>query len=81
MCLYRNTIRTCSILFLLLSVPIYMHYKLCIYVQVLIPVSGKRSAGQLRSTAIFRDGQWHLTHLVLEFNGRTEKLIIIDNRK
>ena len=45
---------------------------------MLIPVSGKRSAGQLRSTAIFRDGQWHLTHLVLEFSGRTEKLIIID---
>ena len=48
---------------------------------MLISVSGKRSAGQLRSTAIFRDGQWHLTHLVLEFSGRTEILIIIDNRE
>ena len=50
----------------------------CIIIQVLIPVSGKRSAGQLRSTAIFRDGQWHLTHLVLEFSGRTEKIVIIE---
>ena len=49
-----------------------------VYIQVLIPVSGKRSAGQLRSTAILREGQWHLTHLVLEFSGRTEKIIIIE---
>ena len=50
-----------------------------IVVQVLIPVSGRRSAGHLRSTDLFRDGHWHLTHLVLEFRGRTEKLIILDD--
>ncbi|CAI8058438.1 Cytochrome c oxidase assembly factor 1 homolog [Geodia barretti] len=48
---------------------------------VMIPVSGRRSAGQLRSTAVFRDGQWHLTDLVLEFRGRTEKLVIIDKSR
>ena len=43
----------------------------------MIPVSGRRSTGQL-STAVFRDGQWHLTDLVLEFRGRIEKLAILD---
>lgn len=56
-------------------------FRACSIVQVLIPVSGRRSAGHLRSTAVFRDGQWHLTHLVLEFKGRTQKLVISDNRK
>ena len=50
-------------------------------VQVLIPVSGRQSAGHLRSTAVFRDGNWHLTHLVLEFRGRTEKLVIMDKNR
>ena len=50
-----------------------------IMVQVLIPVSGRRSTGHLRSTTLFRDGHWHLTHLVLEFRGRTEKLVILDD--
>ena len=46
--------------------------------QVVIPVSGRRSAGVLRSTSVFRDGQWQLTNLVLEFRGRTEKLVVLD---
>ena len=43
----------------------------------MILVSGRKSTGQL-STAVFRDGQWHLTDLMLEFRGRIEKLAILD---
>ena len=43
--------------------------------QVLIPVSRRQNAGDLRSTAVFRGGNWHIRHLVLEFRGQTEKLV------
>ena len=49
--------------------------------QVLIPVSGRRSAGYLRSTASFRDGRWELDTVVLEFKGKPQTLTIVNNSK
>ena len=55
---------------------------LCInYVQVLIPVSGSKTAGHLRSNATFRNHKWELDSVVLEFKGRTFKLTIVDSSK
>ena len=48
--------------------------------QVLIPVSGSKAAGYLRSKATFQHGKWELDSVVLEFKGRPHKLTIVNER-
>ena len=49
--------------------------------QVMIPVSGSRSAGYLKSKASFRFGRWELESVRLEFKGRPQTLTIVENRE
>ena len=50
-----------------------------LYVQVLIPVRGSKTTGQVRSIATVRNGKWELDTVVLEFKGRPEKLVIVES--
>ena len=59
----------------------YNVYTCTMQVQVLIPVRGSKTTGQVRSIATVRNGKWELDTVVLEFKGRPEKLVIIDNDK
>lgn len=47
-------------------------------IQVLIPVHGSQTAGQLRSNATHRQGKWELDLVQLEFKGRPEVVVIVD---
>ena len=49
--------------------------------QVLIPVTGSKASGHLRSKATFTAQRWQLDSVVLEFKGRTDKLTIFDGSK
>lgn len=51
------------------------------HVQVLIPVSGTRSSGFLRSNSSFRLGKWELDSVILEFKGRPQSLTIVDTTR
>jgi len=49
--------------------------------QLLIPVSGSKAAGYLRTKATFQFGRWELDSVVLEFRGRPQTLTIVDNKE
>ena len=49
--------------------------------QILIPVSGSKAAGHLRTQATFQSGRWELDSVVLEFKGRPQTLTIVDNQE
>ena len=52
-----------------------------LFPQILIPVSGSKAAGHLRTQATFQSGRWELDSVVLEFKGRPQTLTIVDNQE
>ena len=49
-----------------------------ITIQILIPVSGSSKTGTLRAQSVHEE-KWKLKSVVLEFEGRPQKLVIVDN--
>ena len=47
--------------------------------QVMIPVSGSKSSGMLRSNATVRNGKWEVDSVVLRFNNTTHEIVLVDN--
>jgi len=71
-----------SVLFCVLVIPcIYNISPLPFSFQLLIPVSGSKAAGYLRTKATFQFGRWELDSVVLEFRGRPQTLTIVDNKE
>lgn len=50
-------------------------------IQVLIPVSGSKLCGLLKSNATVRNGEWEVDSVVLKFNNRPEEICLLDNTK
>lgn len=60
---------------------VHTEYPFFYLLQVLIPVHGSHTAGHLRSTSTHQYGKWYLQRVQLEFKGRPEVVVIIDQDK
>lgn len=46
---------------------------------LLIPVYGSKAAGFLRTVGVHHGGEWEIESVILEFKGRPQKLVLLDN--
>ena len=77
----HNNSNTCYNQPIYLSVLRFDKYGSGVLPQILIPVSGSKAAGHLRTQATFQSGRWELDSVVLEFKGRPQTLTIVDSQE